>query len=66
MSGSDYLGFLLYRIFYCIGSLPGIITSAVSYKLSSNKAKKIISVVLLTVFIIVFAVFGMAWLNLIV
>ena len=64
-SGSDYLGFLFYRMFYCVTALPGIVCSAVSSKISSNKAMKIISIVLLTIFITIFVVFGIAWLNLI-
>ncbi len=64
-SGSDYLGFLFYRMFYCVTALPGVASSAVSFKLSSNKAIKIISVVLLTIFIIIFVVFGIAWLGLV-
>ena len=63
-SGSDYLGFLFYRMFYCVTALPGIVSSAVSSKISSNKAMKIISIVLLTIFITIFVVFGIAWLNL--
>ena len=63
-SGSDYLGFLFYRMFYSVTALPGIVSSAVSSKMSSNKAMKIISFVLLAVFIIIFVVFGIAWLNL--
>ena len=63
-SGSDYLGFLFYRMFYCVTALLGIVSSAVSSKMSSNKAMKIISFVLLAVFIIIFVVFGIAWLNL--
>ena len=63
-SGSDYLGFLVYRMFCCVTALPGIVSSAVSSKISSNKAMKIISFVLLDVFIIIFVFFGIAWLNL--
>ena len=63
-SGSDYLGFLFYRVFYCVTALPGIVSSAVSFKLSSNKVMKITSIVLLIIFVTVFVVFGMAWLNL--
>ena len=63
-SGVDYLDFVFYRMFYCVTALPGIISSAVSSKISSNKAMKIISFVLLAVFIIIFVVFGIAWLNL--
>ena len=33
-SGVDYLGFLFYRVFYCVAALPGIVSSAVSFKLS--------------------------------
>ncbi len=64
-SGSDYLGFLFYRMFYCVTALPGIISSAVSSKISVNKTMRSISIVLLTVFIIIFVVFGIAWLGLI-
>jgi hypothetical protein len=41
-SGIDYLGFLFFRVFFCIIALPGIVSSAVSFKLSSNKTVKII------------------------
>ena len=64
-SGSDYLGFLFYRMFYCVTALPGIITSVICLKISSNKAMKIISFIFLTIFIVVFVVFGIAWLSLI-
>lgn len=63
-SGSYYLGFLFYRMFYCVTAFPGIVTSAISFKISSNKVMKIISNVLLIIFIIVFVVFSIAWLNL--
>ena len=63
-SGSDYLGFLFYRMFYCVTALPGIIFSSVCLKISSIKSLKIISMVLLAIFILVFVVFGIAWLNL--
>ena len=62
-SGSDYLGFLFYRMFYCVTALPGIITSAICLKISNNKAIKIILVVLLGIFAIVFVIFGLAWLK---
>ena len=63
-SGSDYLGFLFYRMFYCITTLPGIITSAICLKISDNKAMKIMSFVLLFIFLIVFVIFALAWLIL--
>ena len=62
-SGIDYLIFLFYRMLYCVTALPGIVSSAVSFKLSANKVIKIISVVLLSIFIIIFIVFGIAWLG---
>ena len=62
-SGTDYLVFLLYRMLCCVAALPGIVSSAVSFKLSSNKVIKIISLVLLIIFIITFIVFGIAWLG---
>ena len=63
-SGSDYLGFLFYRMFFCVTALPGIISSSVCLKISSTKPLKAISIILLSIFIMVFIAFGIAWLNL--
>ena len=61
-SGFDYLGFLFCRMFCCITALPGVITSAICLKISYYKTIKILSCILLNVFIVVFVVFGIAWL----
>lgn len=64
VSGADYLGLLFYRMFYCVTALPGIITAIICLKLTTSKPLRIISGVLLILFVAVFAVFGIAWLRL--
>lgn len=60
-SGIDYLGILIYPFLYCITALCGIITSAVCLKLSTDKTIKIISCVLLGIFLVVCCIFGVVW-----
>lgn len=66
ISGSDYLGFLLYRCFYFIEAFFGIATSVISLILSKNKVLKVFSIIFLIIFSIIFVVFGIAWFGLII
>ena len=63
MSGIDYLGLLIYPVLYCFAAVPGLISSAISWRLASHKAVKIVSVVLMTLFLVVLLVFGAIWLS---
>ena len=62
-SGIDYLGLLIYPVLFCFAAVPGLISSAISWRLASNKAVKIVSVVLLAIFAVVLIVFGAIWLS---
>ena len=63
LSGIDYLGLMIYPVLYCFAAVPGLVSSAISWRLASNKAVKIVSVVLLAIFAVVLIVFGAIWLS---
>ena len=63
LSGIDYLGLMIYPVLYCLGAVPGLVSSVIAWRFTTNKAVKIVSAVLLGIFAVVLIVFGAIWLS---
>ena len=63
LSGIDYLELLIYPVLYCFTAVPGLVSSVIGWRLATNRAVKIVSAVLLGIFVVVLIVFGAIWLS---